>query len=64
MASDLMRWFDVHEGNVDDRVVRVKQNIRTIAYWLDDNLPDGAEKTVALRRLLDAKDAACRAALE
>jgi hypothetical protein len=59
-----MRWFDVHEGNVDDRVVRVKQNIRTIAYWLDDNLPDGAEKTVALRRLLDAKDAACRAALE
>lgn len=59
-----MRWFEVHEGNVDDDIVRVKLYIRTVAFWLDDHLPDGAEKTAALRKLLEAKDAACRATLE
>lgn len=64
MASDIMRWFDVHPGNMDDDVVLVKNEIRMLAIWLDRNLPDGAEKRVALRKLLEAKDAACRAALE
>lgn len=35
-----------------------------LAVSLDDALPASAEKTVALRKLLEAKDAAVRAALD
>jgi hypothetical protein len=33
-----------------------------LAYWIAANLPAGFERTVALRKLLEAKDAAVRAA--
>jgi hypothetical protein len=35
-----------------------------LADWMSDNLPDGAEKTTSLRKLLEAKDCAVRAAIE
>lgn len=35
-----------------------------LAVLVDDALPDSAEKSVALRKLLEAKDAAVRAALD
>lgn len=35
-----------------------------LAERLDEQLPVGAEKTVALRKLLEAKDAGVRAALD
>lgn len=35
----------------------------TLAWKLAKSLPDGAEKSVALRKLLESKDAAVRAAL-
>lgn len=31
---------------------------------IDQTIPDGAEKTTALRKLLEAKDAAVRAVIE
>lgn len=34
-----------------------------LAYWVVDNLPRNAERTVALRKLLEGKDAAVRARL-
>lgn len=34
-----------------------------LAHELVERLPDSAERSVALRKLLEAKDAACRAAL-
>jgi len=34
-----------------------------LAYWIERNVADGPEKTVALRKLLEAKDAAVRAKL-
>lgn len=34
-----------------------------LAEWIDDNLPVGAEKTVALRKLLEAKDCGVRSVL-
>lgn len=37
---------------------------QTVAHTLDEFLPDGPEKTVALRKLLESKDAAVRAALD
>ena len=33
-----------------------------LAYWIVANIPGGPERTVALRKLLEAKDAAVRAA--
>ena len=33
-----------------------------LAYWIVANVPGGPERTVALRKLLEAKDAAVRAA--
>lgn len=33
------------------------------AVWVEQNLPGNPEKTVALRKLLEAKDAAVRAAV-
>lgn len=35
-----------------------------LAVTLDDLLPDGPEKSVALRKLLESKDAAVRSALD
>lgn len=35
-----------------------------LAVWTDVNLPAGPEKSTALRKLLEAKDAAVRAALD
>jgi hypothetical protein len=34
-----------------------------MAHWIVDTLPRNPERTVALRKLLEAKDAAVRAAL-
>jgi hypothetical protein len=34
-----------------------------LARWMVDNLPRNPERTVALRKLLEAKDAAVRAAI-
>lgn len=41
----------------------VSKLVGETAVALDGTLPDGPEKTVALRKLLEAKDAAVRAAL-
>jgi hypothetical protein len=34
-----------------------------LAFWVADNLEPSAERTVALRKILEGKDAAVRAAL-
>lgn len=36
----------------------------SLACWVDENLPNGPEKSVALRKILEAKDAAVRCALD
>jgi hypothetical protein len=35
-----------------------------LAHWITITLPENPERTVALRKLLEAKDAAVRAALD
>lgn len=42
----------------------VAGSFRELALEIDLNIPDGAEKSVALRKLLEAKDAAVRASLD
>lgn len=39
------------------------QRCGELATWVQENVPDGAEKTVGLRKLLEAKDCFVRAVL-
>lgn len=41
----------------------VSQPFHELAHWMVLTLPQNAERTVALRKLLEAKDCAVRAAL-
>ncbi len=41
----------------------VSQKFHVIAHWVCNTLPRNPERTVALRKLLEAKDAAVRAKL-
>lgn len=42
----------------------ISKPIHDLAVKMDEELPDSAEKTVGLRKLLEAKDCFVRAALE
>lgn len=59
----LIRYFEY--GHLPDGPLRTTSKMfHRLAADLDDRLPDGAEKTVALRKLLESKDAAVRSALD
>ncbi len=63
MASPLLRYFaydHLPAGPLRD----TSFNFASLANLVDETLPDSAEKTVALRKLLESKDAAVRAALD
>lgn len=59
----LLRYFDyshLPQGFMQE----VSKRFLAIATDVDHFLPDGSEKTTALRKLLEGKDAAVRAALD
>jgi hypothetical protein len=57
----LLRYFDYRHLPADLGVVSMQ--FHHLAHELADRLPDSPELTVALRKLLEGKDAAVRAAL-
>lgn len=57
-----MRYFDFLHLPV--KLQHVSRHFYTLAEIVQNTLPDGPEKTVALRKLLESKDAAVRAALD
>ena len=59
----LLRWFDT-EHIRDEEIAYTITQFRAVAEQVDLNIPNGAEKTAALRKLVEAKDAACRAVIE
>lgn len=59
VPSPIMRYFS-HEHLVPELAV-VSEPFCDLARKLDRSLPSGPEKSVALRKLLEAKDAAVRA---
>lgn len=63
MASSLLRWFDTSHLR-DEELAERSQKFETLAHWMHYEIPDSAEKTVALRKLLEAKDAFVRACVE
>lgn len=63
VPNRLIRWFSFHHlpvGSVRDTSAMVAN----LAYRIDDALPESAEKTAGLRKLLEAKDCFVRAAIE
>jgi hypothetical protein len=61
MASPIMRYFD--HGHLPADLADVSERFASLANWCDQLLADGPEKSVTLRKLLEAKDAAVRSAL-
>lgn len=57
-----MRYFSY--DHLPEKLQDVSVRFCTLAIFIDNDLPDGAEKSTALRKLLEAKDAAVRAALD
>lgn len=57
-----MRYFVV--GHLPAHLAAVSRPIGELAEQMDTTLPDGAEKSAGLRKLLEAKDCFVRAALQ
>ncbi len=62
MASPVMKHF--RYGHLPEALQGVSKPIGDLARIMDDGLPDCAEKSAGLRKLLEAKDCFVRAALE
>lgn len=63
MAAPILRYFSVVHLKPGP-LRQTSAPFADLAVALDEALPDSAEKTVALRKLLEAKDSAVRAALD
>lgn len=61
MRSPIMRFFEHSHLPADLRAVAAP--ISKLAEEMDSGLPDGAEKSAGLRKLLEAKDCFVRARL-
>lgn len=57
-----MKYFDYE--HLPERLQAVSKPIGDVARQMNETLPDGAEKSAGLRKLLEAKDCLVRAALE
>jgi hypothetical protein len=58
----LLRFFDA--SHLRDELRQVSQPFGELAVHIVNSAPAGAETTTALRKLLEAKDCAVRAALD
>jgi hypothetical protein len=62
MAHSLMRWFD--HRHLPIHLQLVVADFSALATRVDVTLPDGAEKSACIRKLLEAKDCAVRVRIE
>ncbi len=61
MGERMLAWFEY--DHLPEPLRGVSKEFHTLAHWIADNIDCGPERTVALRKLLEAKDAAARAKL-
>ena len=61
MSSPIMKYFAYQ--HLPAHLQEVSKPIGDLATLMDETLPDGAEKSAGLRKLLEAKDALVRARL-
>jgi hypothetical protein len=62
MPSTTIQYFD--SSHLPPRLQEVVKPIAELAHLMEDTLPDGAEKSAGMRKLLEAKDCFVRSALE
>lgn len=60
--SPILRYFTV--DHLPARLQKISVLFKELAEKLEEELPVGPEKSVALRKLLESKDAAVRSALD
>jgi len=61
-SERMLQFFQF--AHLPEHLAKVSRPFCDLAYVLVDMLPAGAERTVALRKLLESKDCAVRAKLE
>lgn len=61
-AEPMLRWFDY--AHLPEHLQAISANFANLARSLCARLPRSPERTVALRKLLESKDAAVRAAVD
>ena len=61
MSSPIIKYFAYQ--HLPAHLQEVSKPIGDLATLMDESLPDGAEKSACLRKLLEAKDALVRAKL-
>jgi len=62
MTNRLMKWFNALELGIETPTVN--REVKKLADFLDRELVEGPEKTVALRKLMEVRDNAIRAVIE
>lgn len=62
MPNRMMRWFD--SAHLPPDLQEVAVPIEKLAQRMDAELPETAEKTAGLRKLLEAKDCLVRCKIE
>lgn len=61
-TSPILRYFTA--AHLRPELAGISEQFAHLAAWIELHLPPGAEKTTALRKLLESKDAAVRAGLD
>lgn len=62
MLSTTIRWFGY--DHLPEPLQAVSRPVGELAALMEEMLPDGAEKSAGMRKLLEAKDCFVRAALD
>ena len=55
----MLKWFEYK--HLPDHLKKTSEMFWTLAHWVCETVAAGPERTVAMRKLLEAKDAAVRA---
>ena len=61
MPAPIIKYFEY--AHLPAKLQEISKPFADLAKQMDENLPDCAEKSAGLRKLLEAKDAMVRAAL-
>ena len=62
MQNPIMKYFDYE--HLPTNLRNISREVAILARQMEHNLPDCAEKSAGLRKLLEAKDCFVRASLE
>ena len=62
MATNVDKYFT--SAHLPEHLQNVSKPLAELAQLMNESLPDGAEKSTGMRKLLEAKDCFVRAALD